>query len=92
VQKKLYTSQQPYDAPSTDVAPERFPPILTARFVMSEATSCWKGPRYLAYDTYDARLRSFFTWPKHMHPSPQPVSFMLLRIIFSPTPFNIFSR
>ena len=29
-------------------------------------------PRYLAYDTYDAWLRSFFTWPKYMHPLPRP--------------------
>jgi hypothetical protein len=49
----------------------RLAPILTALF---EATSRWKGPRYLAYDTYDARLRTFFTWPKHIHPSPTALS------------------
>jgi len=52
---------------------------------MSEATSRWKGPRYLAYDTYDAWLRSFFTWPTHLHPSPTALSttgfFMLVRIL-----------
>ena len=58
------------DAPSTDVTRDRIAPILSALFVMSEATSRWKGPRYLAYDTYDARLRSSFTWPYHLHPSP----------------------
>jgi len=62
------------DAPNRDVTRDRITPILTALFVMSEATSRWKGPRYLAYDAYDARLRSFFTWPKHMHSSPIALS------------------
>jgi len=61
MEKKPNTSEQPQrrsnDAPSTDVGRDRFAPILTALFVMSEATISWKGPRYLAYDIYDARLR-----------------------------------
>jgi hypothetical protein len=56
-----------HDARSTDVTRDR---ILSAFFVMSETTTRWKGPRYLAYDTYDAMLRSFFTWPKRMILSP----------------------
>ena len=78
------------DAPSTDVTRDRIAPILSALFVMSEATTRWKGPRYLAYDTYDARLRSFFTWPNHMHPSPTNLStagffYVGKGIIISPT-------
>ena len=41
---------------------------------MSDDTNRWKGPRYLAYDTYDARLRSFFTWPKYLNPTPTALS------------------
>ena len=62
------------DAPSTDFARDRIAPILSPLFVMSEATARWKGPRYLAYDTYSSRFRSFFTWSKHMHPSPTALS------------------
>ena len=53
------------DAPSADVDRDRLAPIITELFVMSGATSSPKGPRYLAYDTYEARLRSSFTRPKH---------------------------
>ena len=55
MEKKIETSVQPKhrsnDSPSTDVIPDRFSPILTVLFVMSEATKSWKIPRYLAYDT-----------------------------------------
>ena len=32
--------------------------------VMSNATNRWKGPCHLQYDSHDARLRSFITWPR----------------------------
>jgi hypothetical protein len=74
MEQKSKTSEKPKqrsnDVSGTDVVPDRFAPILTAIFVMSEATTRWKGPHYLAYDTYDARLRSFFTSPKYLHPTP----------------------
>ena len=78
------------DAPSTDVTRDIIAPILLALFLMSEAITRWKGPRYLAYDTYDARLRSFFTWPKYMHPAPTALStsgffYAGMYIISSPT-------
>jgi hypothetical protein len=77
------------DAPNTDVDRDLLAHILTALFVMNEATNRWKRPHYLAYDTYDARLRSFFTWPKHMHPSPTALStagfFYVGKNIISPT-------
>ena len=86
------TSQQPKhcsnNAPSTDVGRDRFASILTPLFFMSEATNSWKVPCYLAYDIFDARLRSFFSWPKYMESSPAILStagfFMWVRIIFSP--------
>ena len=62
------------DAPSTDDNRDRIAPILIALFFISEATNRWKGPRYIVYDTYDTRLRSFITWTKHMHPSPTALS------------------
>jgi len=67
-------SKHSNDDPSTDGIHDRIAPILSALFFMSEATTRWKELRPIAYDTYDARLRSFFTWPKHMHPAPTALS------------------
>ena len=79
------------DAASTDdVNRDRIAPIHSALFVMSEAKTFWKRPCYLAYDTYDARLRSFFTWPKYMHPTSTALStagnfYAGMYIILAPT-------
>ena len=63
MEQKSKRSEQPKqrsnDVPGTDVGPDKFATILTGIFVMSVATTKWKGPRCLAYDTYDAQLRSF---------------------------------
>ena len=36
--------------------------------VMSNATNRWKGPCHLQYDSHDARVRSFITWPRYSKP------------------------
>jgi len=75
MKKILNTSEEPKrrsnDAPSTDVGPDRFVPILTALFVMSKAASSWKGPRYLAYDTRHA-VALLFHMAKIHAPPPKP--------------------
>ena len=50
MEKKPEPKPRSNDAPSTDVTRDRIASILSASFVMSEVTTCWKGPRYLAYD------------------------------------------
>jgi len=38
-----------------DVGPDRLPQTLSELYIMSTATTRWKGPRHLQYDSYDAR-------------------------------------
>ena len=55
---------------SNDVRPDRFARTLTEIFIVSEATTRWKGSRFLAYNSYDARVRSFLNWPRYLNPTP----------------------
>ena len=68
--RKPFTSEQR----SNDVGPEIFAPTLTEIFTMSEATTRWKGLCNLAYDFYDARVRSFFNWPRYLSLTPHIVN------------------
>ena len=56
---------------SPDIGPDddeqSFP--LT-EFIIYNATKFWEGPRYPAYKSKAARLRSYTEWPHGMNPSP----------------------
>lgn len=57
-----------------DVGPDRLPQTLSELYIMSTATTRWKGPRHLQYDSYDARQRSFINWPHYLQPTPTIIS------------------
>ena len=69
MEQKRNTSEQA-EQRSNDVGPERFAPTLTEIYIMNQATTQWKGQRCLAYDSYDARVRSFLNWPRYLNPTP----------------------
>jgi len=43
------------------------------RLVMRHTVECWRPLRHPAYNRFDARLKSFDSWPKHGE-APTPVS------------------
>ena len=61
---------------SPDIGPDdekqSFP--LTEFITIHNATKIWEGPRYPAYNSKAARLRSYTQWPHGMNPSPCSLS------------------
>jgi len=61
---------------SSDIGPDddkqSFP--LTEFITIYNATKIWEGPRYPAYNSKAARLRSYTQWPHGMNPSPFSLS------------------
>jgi hypothetical protein len=71
--RNTFTSEQ-REKRSNDVGPETFAPTLPEILITSEATTRWKGPRYLAYDFYDAYVRSFLNRQRYLSPTSTSLS------------------
>ena len=54
---------------SNNVGPDRIAHTISELYMMTNAKVRWRGARHLHYDSYDARLRSFINWPRHMRPT-----------------------
>ena len=55
---------------SPDIGPDKHTFLLTEYITIQNATKIWEGPRYPAYNSKAARLRSYTEWPHGMNPSP----------------------
>jgi len=65
-----FKQQSPDIGPNDDE--QSFP--LTEFIIIYNATKIWEGPRYPAYNSMAARLRSYTEWPHGMNPSPCSLS------------------
>ena len=59
---------------SPDIGPEEQSFPLTEYITIYNATKIWEGPRYPAYNSRAARLRSYTEWPHGLNPSPSSLS------------------
>ena len=66
---KNYFKQQ-----SPDIGPDEQSFPLTEYITIHNATKFWEGPRYPAYNSRAARLRSYTEWPHGLNPSPSSLS------------------
>ena len=64
-----YFKQQSPDIGSDE---QSFP--LAEHITIYNATKIWEGPRYPAYNSRAARLRSYTQWPHSLNPSPSSLS------------------
>jgi len=59
---------------SEHIGPDEHIFYLTPYLTIHRATKFWEGPRYPAYNSKAARLRSYTEWPHGMNPSPSSLS------------------
>jgi len=57
----IFEQQQQY---ANDIRP------VPELYVMGNDTNRWKGPCHRHYDSYDAHLRCFITWPRYLKRDP----------------------
>ena len=59
---------------SPDIVPDEQSFPLTEYITIHNATRMWEGPRYPAYNSRAARLRSYTEWPHGLNPSPSSLN------------------
>ena len=72
ITKSHYFKRQSSGSP--DICPDEHNFPLTEYITIHNATKVREGPRYPAYNSRAARLRSYTEWPHGMNPSPSSFS------------------
>ena len=65
-------TEQSADIPPPDKLMNIHP--LTEQCALNRSVAIWNSPKFLAYFSNHARLRTFRTWPHGMNPSPDSLS------------------